>query len=176
MLCLHCRLYSDCHFNFLIFATAYCCRRKVVSWAILARNSACIKVGQKIPSKLQTALIISDHPNCNWSRVWLNISTRELLSPQKSALYMWVNQKVPCRRLLFRMRRTDGEHCLHCAAPSETMEHKFFNCSRVQGAWRLLQRRLLEMTGRRRPFVCTELLRPSLEWTSAADKIMIKHL
>lgn len=115
----------------------------------------------------------SDHPNCNWSRVWLNISTRELLSPQKSALYMWVNQKVPCRWLLFRMRRTDGEHCLHCAAPSETMEHKFFNCSRVQGAWRLLQRRLLEMTGRRRPFVCTELLRPSLEWTSAADKIMI---
>lgn len=114
----------------------------------------------------------TDYPNCNWPRVWTNISMRSLLSQQKSALYMWANQKVPHRRLLFKMRRTDGEQCLHCAEPSETLQHRFFLCPRVNGAWRVLQRKLSTITGRR-SFVYEELLRPALEWTSAATRSLI---
>lgn len=115
----------------------------------------------------------ADHPNSNWARIWTNISTRALLSSQKSTLYVWINQKVPHRRLLFRMRRSDGEQCLFCGAPSETIVHKFFSCTRVQAAWRLLQRRLLVITGRRRLFDCEELLRPSLEWISTVNKTIV---
>lgn len=115
----------------------------------------------------------TEHQNTNWSRVWKNISAHGLVSAQKSTLYMWVNQKVPHRRLLFRMRRTDGEQCLYCGAPSETLEHKFFSCTRVQGAWRLLQRRLMAIVGRRRSFVCDELLRPAFEWSSTERRTMI---
>lgn len=113
------------------------------------------------------------NPETNWTRVWNNISSRELSSHQRSALFIWVNQKVPHRKLLHTMRRADGEQCTHCGAPVETIQHKFFECPRVRAANELLQRRLIPLTGGRRPMHFDELLRPSLERVTATTKTEI---
>ena len=93
--------------------------------------------------------------------MWTNTHDRALTSTQRSSLYMWVNQKVPHRRLLHIMRRADSEHCLHCTAVLETIQHKFFGCPRLRDAFELLRRKLSTTTVR--PIQQEELLRPSLE-------------
>lgn len=108
--------------------------------------------------------------NTDWKRVWRNISDRALPSHLRSELFMWVNQKVPHRRLLYVMRRTDGEQCTHCDELIETIQHKFFDCIRVRDAFGLLQQKLQALTGGRRTFRCADLLRPSLEWISTTTR------
>lgn len=119
-----------------------------------------------------------ENPNTNWRQVWKNISARALSSVERSTLYIWVNQKIPHRRLLSRMRRTDGDQCTHCAAAVETVQHKFFDCPRVNEATRLLQQKLAAIfpVGRR-VFDSGELMRPALERLSARKKsTVLKHL
>lgn len=118
------------------------------------------------------------NPGINWPRVWRNISTRHLLSSQRSVLYMWVNQKVPHRRLLHTMRRTDGNQCTYCAAGSiETIQHKYFACPRIHDAFNILTRKLQSLAGSRRVLDHEDLLRPSLDRISATLRTQIlKHL
>lgn len=105
-----------------------------------------------------------DNDNINWVRVWKNISSRGLSSAERSKLYLWVNQKVPHRRILFRMRRTDGEQCTLCTTVVETIRHKFFDCPRVRHAYGLLQQKLSAVIQRgRRNIDCNELIIPVLE-------------
>lgn len=119
--------------------------------------------------------------NTNWKRVWRNIADRNLSPQQRSDLYMWVNQKMPHRRLLFIMRRTDGEQCIHCGIPIETLQHKFFECSRVRDAYGLLQQTLHALIGGQRTLQYADLLRPSLDRITTPTrrrilKILIEYI
>lgn len=118
----------------------------------------------------------TQHPNLNWPRIWRNISTWELTPSLRSLLYMWVNQKLRHRQLLFKMRRSDGEQCMNCGAPVETIQHKFFDCPRVNDAFLLLQRKLIATTGGRR-IDRADLQRPSLNHIGTRVKtIILKYL
>ncbi|EDS36857.1 pol-like protein [Culex quinquefasciatus] len=76
-----------------------------------------------------------NNPLVNWRRVWQNIALRGIAAPQRSELYVIVNEKTVHRRLLHIMHRTDGEDCEHCGAAIETVQHKFSECPRVLLAW-----------------------------------------
>lgn len=107
-----------------------------------------------------------NNPLVNWRRVWQNIALRGIAAPQRSELYVIVNEKTVHRRLLHIMHRTDGEDCEHCGAAIETVQHKFSECPRVLLAWEDVRRRIAAVYGGWRSLTFSELLRPSLEATN----------
>lgn len=117
-----------------------------------------------------------EYPATNWTRVWNNISNRCLLSHQRSELYIWVNQKVPHRKLLHRMRRVDGEQCTNCGEQVETIQHKFFDCPRVRAANDVLRRKLMLLTGGERFLQTNDLLRPALERIASPTRTLILRI
>ena len=119
--------------------------------------------------KVETA-----NPGLNWPRMWKNIASRDLSSAQRSLLFMWVNQKVSHRRLMNIMRRTNGDHCTFCTdATTETVQHKFFDCSRVNDAFNLLKHKLCSLTGSRHMFLPEDLMQPTLTRFSPSSRIKI---
>ncbi|XP_055543766.1 uncharacterized protein LOC129729279 [Wyeomyia smithii] len=84
----------------------------------------------------------SEYPTANWRLIWKNISMRSMNSSERSFLFLIINRKLECRKLMFRINRADGKNCPYCNVTVETLEHKLSECTRVEPAWRTLQRKL----------------------------------
>lgn len=117
--------------------------------------------------------IAREFPADNWRQIWKNISMRELNSSERSSLFLLVNGKLEHRKLMYRMNRADGENCLHCNATCETLQHKLSECTRVETAWRLLQRKISFLLNGWRRLSIDELLRPQLRNIERTRKIRI---
>lgn len=116
------------------------------------------------------------HPNTDWKRAWLNASSRRLPSSIRSDLFIIMNEKTEHRQLLHLIRRADGENCTHCGTAVETMEHKFSTCTRVAGAWTLLQHNLTAVLNGWRRLSFNDLLRPVLPNINLTKRIRILKL
>lgn len=126
----------------------------------------------------QTALprVERNHPRTDWRKVWQNISNRQLTAAQRSHLYLLVNEKIEHRKLMFTIRRADGEDCTYCNAAVETLQHKFCDCPRVEGAWRHLQQRTRTILQGWRRLSFEDLIRPELIGVNRTAKISILKL
>lgn len=103
--------------------------------------------------------IMQKHPDLLWTRIWKNISAKELNTAEKTCLYLTVNQKISHQELLFRTNRAPSPNCEHCGFVG-TLQHKLADCSRVSGAWALLQGKLQGITTINLPYEA--LARPEL--------------
>lgn len=96
-------------------------------------------IRQTLTERLPEPKVVLETPSVNWRRIWRNIfGSSNLTSLQRSTLYLLANAKIGHGALLWRMNRVQTSSCSFC--PSiDTLEHKFACCSRVAGAWQLLQ-------------------------------------
>ena len=131
--------------------------------AVILRNHSAESIYHHYVESTETPKVERENPTIDWRRAWLNVlRERELSSQQKSLLFVFVNEKVAHRRLMFIIRRADGENCEHCPEPVETVEHKFAICPRVADAWVLLQQLISSLLPGRRLFTFRDISRPTL--------------
>ena len=129
-----------------------------------------------VGQQTETPKVMRNNQAVNWTSVWQNIAMRQLTSKQRSVLYLLVNEKIEHRKLMHTIRRADGEHCLHCGAAVETLQHKFSECQRVGAAWLLLKNKITTILRRQRTVIFEDLLRPSLEGAGRLQKINVLKL
>lgn len=110
-------------------------------------------------SRADKPKIVQNHPGLLWTRIWKNISSKDLNTTERTCLYLTVNNKITHQELLFRTNRASTPNCEHCGSV-DTLQHKLACCSRVSGAWALLQRKLQGVTAANLPFEA--LARPEL--------------
>lgn len=117
-----------------------------------------------------------EHPEVDWRRIWSSLHWRSFTAAERSNLFMLVNEKGDYRKLLYTMRRVDGENCVYCNEPIETLQHKYSECQRVNAAWEFLQRRITAHLGGWRRITFNELIRPSLDGIERNRRIHILKL
>lgn len=110
----------------------------------------------------------------NWSRIWYNISLKNLNSNEKSILYLLVNRKFDHRAHMFRIGITDNPNCLSCGF-LEDLEHVFCKCFSVNRIWNFFIRNLRNSFDPRLAQYLTfsSLIAPTLDKFSKDDKILI---
>ena len=77
---------------------------------------------------------------------------------------------------MFTIRRADNENCLHCSVSTETLNHKFSECSRVRPAWNLLQQKIRTVLHGWRSLRFEDIMRPALENLRRTEKLEILKL
>ena len=152
------------------------CQRHVQLPPNIVENPSANQIHRIYINQTDKPKVELQHPELNWKKIWSSLHWRSFTSAERSSLFMLVNEKGEYRKLLYTMQRADGENCVFCNEPVETLQHKYSECQRVKAAWESLQRRITTHIGGRRRISFNELLRPSLDRIGKNNKIYILKL
>ena len=143
----------------------------------IQQNPSADPIHQHFINQTDVPRVEQKYPANDWPRIWRNIGMKQLTSIQRSKLYLLVNEKIEHRKLLFVMRRVDDENCTHCDnGTAETLNHKFYACTRVESAWAALQQRITFVLGGWRRLAFEELIKPELAGINKRQRIEILRL
>ena len=143
----------------------------------LQQNPSADQIHRHFVQQTDLPRVERNNPANDWPRSWRNIAVKQLSSMHRSELYLWVNEKIEHRRLMFVMQRVPDEYCTYCGNQTvENLCHKFSTCARVVPAWTALQQRLTGVTGGWRRLSFEDMLRPALRGLGKMTRTEVLNL